>query len=467
MAKAYFQKQKAQLQKYSTTAKNYYRGLNKPKLWGTTGIIAVGLIALLTWNYLPKGAMGAANINAASTDLGSFEIPEYKEKYGFVLDNYEVVEDKIKNNEFLSQILTEHDVPYIKIDQLAKRSKDIFDVRGLRVGKGYSILKDKTTGEATHFVYEPSVYRYVVYDLRDSTNVEIVEREVTTEIRESSGIIESSLWNSMVDNGMNFDLTSRMEDALAWSVDFYHIQKDDRFRLIYEQNFIEGEKVGVGKLVAAYFKHYDQDYYAFYFKNEKHEGFFDEEARPTKKAFLKSPVKYARISSRFNLRRFHPVLRRVKAHLGTDYAAPHGTPILAVADGSVTKASYSRGNGRYVKLRHDKVYETQYLHMSRFAKGIKPGTRVKQGQCIGYVGSTGLATGPHVCYRFWKNGRQVNPLRERLPPPEPMPKLEIPRFNILKDSLKTRLDAIPFKVMAKTDLAIETDSSKVLSQKIP
>ncbi len=466
MIKEYYFKQKTKLQQLKQKSLLQYSRLNKPRFWGAFGTLVIAITALSNSDILPNGT-SASSIGVTKTEIGSFDIPDYNQKYGFVLDNYEVVESEIQNNEFLSQILTKHEVPYPQIDQLARRAKDIFDVRGLRVGKGYTILKDKETGKATHFIYEPSVYKYVVYDLQDSTNVEIVERAIQTEIRESSGIIESSLWNAMIDNGMNFDLASRMEDALAWSVDFYHIQKDDRFKLIYEQNYIDGKKVGVGKLIAAYFKHYDLDYYAFHFKNEKHEGFFDEEGRSMKKVFLKSPVKYARISSAFNPRRFHPILRRVKPHLGTDYAAPHGSPILATADGTVTKASYSRGNGRYVKLRHDKVYETQYLHMSRFAKGIRPGVRVKQGQCIGYVGSTGLATGPHVCYRFWKNGKQVNPKREKLPPPEPMPKEDLPKFMVLKDSLKTQLDAIPFQEIAREEMAENIDSLKVLSQKNP
>jgi murein DD-endopeptidase MepM/ murein hydrolase activator NlpD len=157
-----------------------------------------------------------------------------------------------------------------------------------------------------------------------------------------------------------------------------------------------------------------------------------------KRAFLKAPVKFSRISSRYSNRRFHPVLKRYKGHYGTDYAAPHGTPIVAVANGVVTATSYTKNNGNYVKLRHDDVYETQYLHMQRFARGIRPGVHVSQGDVIGYVGATGLATGPHVCFRFWKNGRQVDHLRENLPPPEPMPDEDIPAFE------KVKADILPF-----------------------
>ncbi len=434
---------KRQLYTYKAKIQTQYNKLNKQKVFTIAGVGAALFSGALYFG-LSDSSKITASLPETSIEMGALPIPEVDKKYGFVTDNYLTTEDQIKNGEFLSDILTRHDVAYTNIDKLVKKATDVFDVRKLRAGKKYMVLKNKDTQKAEYFVYEPSVYQYVVYDLRDDMNVSIIDREITTDIQTSSGVINSSLWNAMTDNGMSYDLASRMEEALAWSVDFYHIQKDDKFKLIYEQNYIEGKKVGVGKLLGAYFNHYGNDYYAFYFKNNNHEGYYDLEARPTKKAFLKAPVKYARISSSFNLRRFHPVLKRIKPHLGTDYAAPRGTPILAVADGVVTKASRTRGNGNFVKLRHDKVYETQYLHMNRFAKGIKPGVRVNQGQVIGYVGSTGLATGPHVCYRFWKNGRQVDPRREKLPPPEPMPEKDIEKFNELRNNLKKELDEIPY-----------------------
>ena len=409
----------------------------------------IGLIALLSLSFYILNTFSAFQKESASAltaenridQYGSFPIFQPTIKYGFAVDTFQVTEATLKNNEFLADILLDHKVDYLKIDELARNTKDIFDVRNLRSGKTYTILSRDTSQAADYFIYEPSVYRYVVYDL-NKASAEIVERPVETQIRTASGVIESSLWNTMTDNGLSYELTARLEDAFAWSIDFHHIQKHDKFKVVFEQNYIEGQPVGVGEIMAAYFRNFDNDYYAIYFENEKHNGFYDLEARPMKKAFLKSPVKYSRISSRFNLNRFHPVLRRRKAHLGTDYAAPRGTPIYAVADGVVTKASYTRGNGNYVKIKHDNVYQTQYLHMNKFAQGIKPGVHVKQGHTIGYVGSTGLATGPHVCFRFWKNGRQVNHLRENLPPPEPMPKEVIPSFVAVKEVMKQKLDLI-------------------------
>ena len=288
-------------------------------------------------------------------------------------------------------------------------------------------------------VYEPDPYKYVRYHLGDSVGVDIVQRDVEECVEYSDGTITSSLWSSMEKTGHAQDLISAMEDALAWSVDFHHVQKDDEYRLVYEQKYIKGEPVGIGKLLGAYYRSGDNEFYSIWFDAGNYSGFYDLEGRPMKRAFLKAPVKYSRISSRYSLNRYHPILKRYKGHFGTDYAAPYGTPIVAVADGTVEIAGYTSGNGNYVKLRHDAVYETQYLHMQKFATGMRAGVHVQQGQVIGYVGSTGLATGPHVCYRFWKNGKQVDPFRENLPKPEPMPSADIPAFEQTKAQIVPQL----------------------------
>lgn len=248
----------------------------------------------------------------------------------------------------------------------------------------------------------------------------------------------------MVDNGLSYELTAKMEDALQWSVSFHHAQKDDEFKLVFDQNYIDGEQVGVGEVYAAYYKNASNEYYAIWYGKEKYAGYYDLEGRPMKKGFLKAPVKFSRISSRYNLNRFHPVLKRTRPHLGTDYAAPYGTPIYAVGNGVVVEASYTSGNGNFVKIKHDDRYQTQYLHMQKFASGIHRGVQVKQGQVIGYVGSTGLATGPHVCFRFWKDGKQVNHLNLQFPPPDPLPADELPAFFEVRDQYLAELQqAVP------------------------
>ncbi len=360
--------------------------------------------------------------------------------YGYDPDSVSITCGIIEPNEFLADILLSAKVSYAKIDAIARVSKDVFDVRNLRAGGTYTLIAQNDSLAAHTFIYQNSPYFHVVYDLQE-LDVNVVKEEIDQTEKVVSGTINGSLWLTMDRLNLPYELISKMEQALAWSVDFYHVQPSDSFKLIYEEQSIKGNVVGVGTLKAAYYKNYDNEYYSIWYQSDQYEGFFDECGRPMKKAFLKAPVEFSRISSRYNPRRFHPVLKRVKPHLGTDYAAPRGTPIRSVADGVVLTAGYTRGNGNYVKIKHDKVYTTQYLHMSKFAKGIRSGVHVKQGQTIGYVGSTGLATGPHVCYRFWKNGRQVDPLRENLPPPDPMADEELPSYFKVRDRILTALGA--------------------------
>lgn len=417
----------------------------KKLLLGGLVITSITVLAYVAQKYGSNISTSVATVPQTESILNQpIQIQEPTIKYGFILDNYQVIESKIEKNEVLGSILQRHHVPYTQVDRLVKQSKDIFDLRKVRVGKKYTILATDKDKPADYLIYEPSVFEYIVYDLKGETSAKVVQRPIETRVKENSGVVTASLWNAIVDNGMSFEVAAKMELALAWQVDFHHIVKGDCFKLIFEEQYINGKKVGVGQIHAAYFKNKGKEYYAYYYEDESYTGYFDEEGRPMKKAFLKSPLQYARISSAFNLRRFHPVLRRVKAHLGTDYAAPRGTPIMAVASGTVTRASRSRGNGNYVKIKHDKTYQTQYLHMSRFAKGMRPGVKVKQGDVIGYVGSTGLATGPHVCFRFWKNGRQVDHRKENLPPPNPMKGESLEKFKTIQAAYAKRLAIIEF-----------------------
>lgn len=403
-----------------------------------------------------KGKLAAAKLSKPLTQqIESLPIPQPTIKYGFTLDTFNVTVDTIQNNQFLSEILLPHKVSYANIDQLAKNVKDTFAVTKLQAFKKYTILARDTAKGADYFIYEPDPYRYVIYDLNNLTAA-VKKRKVVRKMREAAGIINSSLWMAMKDNGLHPALIDRMEGIFQWSIDFVHIQPGDRFKVIFEEEYIDGKLVGIGKIFGGYFKNIDNEYYGIYHKNGNFEGYYDENAAPMKSPFLKAPIKLAsqyRISSSYNLRRFHPVLKRVRPHFGTDYAAAIGTPIVAVADGLVTHASYTRGNGRYVKIKHDKTYQTQYLHMSRHGKGIKSGVHVKQGQVIGYVGKSGLATGPHVCFRFWKNGKQVNHRRLKLPNPEPMPEGQKPAFYPTRDKVVKQLNNIPYPAVQE---AVET-----------
>lgn len=363
-------------------------------------------------------------------------------KFGFDVDHYHINSFTFKKGDVLGNILQANGINSQQIHTLAEKSKDIFDVRKMRVGNNLHIIKNDSCSNALAFVYEPNKLNYVVYDLREDINIRLFEKEINTCTDIAAGVIQGSLWATMDRNNIPYSIIDKMEEALASSVDFYHTQEGDEFKLVFEKTYVENEEVGTGKLLGAYFKNAQGAYYSVLYQNGKYDGYYDYEGRPSKSSFLKAPIKQARISSSFSMARFHPIKKKTIPHLGTDYAAPYGTPIIAVADGVVEEAAYRGGNGRFVKLKHDKVYQTQYLHMQAFAPGIRVGKRVKQGETIGFVGSTGLATGPHVCFRFWKNGSQVNHLRHVFDPPAPMAEDDLPDFYKHRDIIKFDLDAL-------------------------
>lgn len=364
-----------------------------------------------------------------------FEIP---------VDSYEVVQSEFGKNEFLGTVLDRYHVSSVRISELAIASKEVYDVRKFRTGKNYTVFSTKdSVPEVAYFVYQPNSIDYIVYDLRDSVQVFKGKKELVTQVKSASGRINSSLYQTLVDKNLSRALAVRLADIYAWTIDFYRIQKGDHFQVVYEEQYVDGERVGVGRILAANFNNYGDDNYAFLYDQGEGEDYFNEEAESLRRAFLQSPLKFGRLTSAYTKRRFHPVQKRYKAHLGTDYAAPTGTPIMSVGDGVVTQAQYSKYNGNYVKVRHNGTYTTQYLHMSKIGKGIRPGVRVKQGQTIGYVGSTGLATGPHVCYRFWKNGKQVDARREKIPPSKPIKKDKRADFDVFVKDWKSKIDSIP------------------------
>lgn len=385
-------------------------------------------------------------------ELHALPITVPTERYGFAIDTFQVFENQIQNGTFLGDILLKYNLDYPSIEKLVQNARNVFDVRHFRAGKPYTVLTKDSTQRADYFIYEPNAYEYIVFHLQD-LKVEKVERQIDTEVHTASGRIPEggSLWKTMSQQGLSAMLADRMEDALQWSLDFTRLQAGDEFKLVYEQNYIEGQEVGVGRVKAAYYKTGENEYHAIYYSDGKdNTGYYDLKGQPMKGSFLKAPVRASRISSYYNLNRLHPILKYRRPHLGTDYAAPYGTEILAVGNGVVEQASYTKGNGNFVKIRHDGTYETQYLHMQSFAKGIRPGVHVQQGQVIGYVGSTGLATGPHVCFRFWKNGQQVNHLRLTFPPAEPLPDALMPAFNELKDQYLLMLEnVVPTEVVAE------------------
>lgn len=377
----------------------------------------------------------------------AYEKPEIKKLYGIPVDSFDIDKAVVKNGESFGNILLAYGVDYPVIHHIATDFKDVFDVRTLRSGKPYSIFTEgqDSTRKARYMVYESSPVNYYVFDLHDEVKVYQGKKKVTIKQKEIGGFIESSLYESLREKGGSPGLAMSLSDVYAWSIDFFHIKKGDYFKVIYEEKYIDDTvRVGMGRILAADFNHGGRSFYSFHFeKGEEYSDYFDEKGKTLRRAFLKAPLNFFRISSRYSKSRFHPVLKRRKAHLGTDYAAPRGTPIMSTADGQVIAASYTKGNGYYVKVRHNSTYTTQYLHMSKFASGMKKGKVVKQGDVIGYVGSTGLATGPHVCYRFWKNGRQVDPYKQDLPEADPIKEEYKVEYMQHIKNWKERLESIP------------------------
>lgn len=371
------------------------------------------------------------------------EPPVSQRKFGLPVDSFTVVEKTIERNEFLANILELYQVDEPTIALLAVKSKGVFDIRNIRAGNQYTVFCTKDSlQKAQYFVYQPNAIDYVVYDLRDSISIYAGKREITTRTLTASGKIEGSLYETFKKAGADPGLAMKLADIYAWSIDFYSIHEGDWFKVVYEQQYVKEEPVGLGPIRSAIFSHDDEPFYAFYFQPDSTQPgeYYDEQGKTLRRFFLKAPLKFSHITSRFTLRRFHPVQKRWKAHLGTDYAASTGTPIIATGNGVVIESAFSRFNGNYVKIRHNNTYTTQYLHMSR--RAAKRGQHVRQGQVIGYVGSTGLATGPHVCYRFWKNNKQVDPLRQKFPSAEPISKSAQPVFDQYKQDQQQQLEAI-------------------------
>ncbi len=377
--------------------------------------------------------------------------PKIIEEFGYVLNDYKVIKDTIQKGESFGEILDRHHIDYPTIYKIAEAARDTFDIRRLRAGKPYTILASNDSLEkAQVFIYQPNQVEYLIVDFRDSIQTKFGRKEVKVVEKTASGIIESSLSEAIEGQNLNYILAHEMSDIYAWTIDFFHLQKGDNFKLIYEEKFINDTiPVGIGNIKAAYFVHKDKPMYAFNFVTDSSKNvndYYDENAKTLRRQFLKAPLKFSRISSRYNLnRRIKLYGNQVRAHKGTDFAANVGTPIMSTANGTVIESRYRGGNGNYVKIRHNSIYTTQYLHMKK--RAVKKGDYVKQGDVIGYVGMTGNTSGPHVCYRFWKNGKQVDPFKQKLPEADPIREELKADYYIHIAPIKEQLDAIPSKYL--------------------
>jgi len=393
------------------------------------GYLTLLLSVLLIGLYQKElGILPSYFFGGASEQSDSLSVEKDRYLYGIKVTGLHIIEGTVAKNQTLATLLSPFNVPYQIIDEIATKSTDIFDVRKIAADKKFTVITAPNTSTAQFFIYEPNPAEYVVFNL-DSATLYRAQKPSTQRKREVGGTIETSLYNAMVDKGISPELIDEFADLYGWSVDFQGLQKGDIYKVIFEEKLVEEQVVSISGIQLAYFKHKGQEMHAIPFEQDGQLTFFDQHGQSFKKAFLRDPLKYTRISSRYNLNRFHPVQKRYKAHLGTDYAAPTGTEIRSVGDGTVLDATYTSANGNYVKIKHNETYTTQYLHLSKISKDVKKGSRIQQGQVIGYVGSTGLATGPHLCFRFWKNGTQQDWLQETIPPSAPISPTNLQAFT--------------------------------------
>ena len=363
-------------------------------------------------------------------------------RYGTDVNGYRMTEDVIRPGENLSGILARFGVSARTVDSLVRCTEGVFDLRSIRAGQQYKafLSPDTVKQRLCHFVYERNRVDYVVFSFGDSIAVRTDSKEVRRKRCVAGATIESSLWNAMVANDLSPALAMNLSDIYAWTIDFFGLQPGDRFQVIYDEEYVDTMSIGVGRIWGAWFESGGKRFYAVPFEQDGKISYWDEQGNSLRKNLLKAPLKFSRISSRFSNSRLHPVLKIRRPHHGVDYAAPSGTPVHAVADGVVIAKGYSGGGGNTVKIRHSRGLVTGYLHLRGYAKGLAVGKRVSQGQLIGYVGATGLATGPHLDFRIWRNGQPIDPLKVPSEPAEPISEANRAQFMKVKELVFAGLD---------------------------
>ncbi len=409
------------------------------KLWLVALPVFVAVATALL--FLPTYREGEGDLDeVAVTD--SAEVQEMVYEYGIPADRYRVQYGIVQPRQNLGSILGEHGVSTGTVHHLGEKARGVFDVRRIRSGQAYALFfsKHDSLAPPRFFVYEEDPKSYIVFDLRGDLAVSRGQNPAEWRTQTVKGQVESSLWVSMQRCEASPQLAIVLSHIFGWTIDFFGLQKQDEFRVIYEQEFVDGKALDNFHILAASFRASDSTYYAIPFVQDGEELYYNERGNSLEGAFLKAPLDFYRISSRFTNSRYHPVLKRYRAHHGVDYAAPAGTPVYAIGNGKViAKAYQANGGGNYVKIKHNGTYTTTYMHLSRFAKGLKVGSTVKQKEIIGYVGSTGLSTGPHLDFRVYENGRPINPLTIKSQPKKPISEANRAAFSQVCDSLVLKL----------------------------
>ena len=394
-------------------------------------------------------ALVACNANVSDNQ----EVVEVVQKeigpYGFCPDSLRCVEGKVRNGQFFSTLMMDLGMGAQAAYDLTQACGKTFDVKSLRVGNAYKAYYDGSPGTLQYVIYDRDRTSQVVFSCQPPYEVSVHEKPVTTEQRYADVTINTSLWVDMREAGVSPELIVSLSDIYAWTVDFFGLQKGDRFRVLYEERLCDGDVVAVDTVRYAIFTRGSQDFpCVMYNQGDGGNIYWNEKGESMRKAFLKAPLKFSRISSGFSYARKHPVTRKVRPHTGVDYAAPKGTPVMTIGDGTVTSIKYEGAGGKTIRIRHNSVYSTAYLHLSGYAKGLKVGQRVRQGQVIGYVGSTGRSTGPHLDFRVWKNGTPINPLKMQSPPAEPIKPSGKDAFAAAHEKYKAQIDTIQARSVA-------------------
>ena len=407
-------------------------------------------LLIVTFSLFFIISCGEKKENIETVEKSGFEIETTE--FGIPLDSLKRGNGVIKKNQFFAGLLYELGVDNNEVHRLTQASKGIFDFRKIKVGHKYhTFFTTEKEPELAYLVYENSRNDYAVFQLKDSLCVTQYCKETSIVDKYVEVEISNSLWLDTQEAGVPVIIALKLADIYAWSIDFFGLRKGDSFKVLYQELICDNEILDVGDIKYAIFTHQDRDYEAIYFAPESKSTnhYWSEDGKSLKKAFLKAPLHFKRISSGFSYRRVHPITRKVRPHTGIDYAAPTGTPVVSIGDGVITRRSYDRAGGNTVKIKHNSVYASAYLHLSRYGKGIKVGSRVKQGQIIGYVGSTGGSTGPHLDFRIWKNSIPINPLKMVSPPAEPLK-------NNKKAELKAQLKSYKYQIDSlKAEIALE------------
>ncbi len=403
-------------------------------------LLIVLIIASLIWLFFGEEKRpGEENISEDLQIVYTPPVINY-EYDSIMVDSFISESGLIKRNQPLSSLLSEYGISAKRIHELSQKSDGIFDLRRVRYGNPYKLFfSSDTLNELKYFVYEHSPLDYFAVNFGDSINLWMGKKKVDTIQSLFNGSIETSLWNLMIDKKTNPMLAVELSEIYAWSIDFFGLQIGDSIRVIYDEYFVDSLSVGIGEIRGGFFRHMNSDFWAIPFVQDSIMDYYDDEGKSLRKAFLKAPLRFSRISSRFSHSRLHPILKIRRPHHGVDYAAPTGTPVVAIGDGVVVKKSYSRGAGNMVRIKHNSVYSTAYLHLSRYGKGIQTGAYVKQGDVIGYVGSTGLSTGPHLDFRFYKNNSAIDPLKVEAPPVDPVREENLERYIKVRDSVMRKI----------------------------